>query len=70
MTDRAQVRAFDAVFASVFGAREPAAEFEPEDVERATATERERRRRQSRDERGSWAAGVRSSDRPGCRRGR
>ena len=33
VSDSAQVKAFDAVFASVFGTREPAAEFEPDDVE-------------------------------------
>ena len=33
------MKAFDAVFASVFGASEPAAEFEPEDVEAAPAAE-------------------------------
>ena len=39
VSDSAQVKAFDAVFASVFGGREPAAEFEPDDVETASAAE-------------------------------
>jgi uncharacterized protein len=39
VSDSAQVKAFDAVFASVFGTREPAAEFEPDDVETAPAAE-------------------------------
>jgi uncharacterized protein len=33
VTDQAQVRAFDSVFASVFGGRGPAAEFEPDEQE-------------------------------------
>src|SRR4029453_8207237 len=39
VSDSAQVKAFDAVFASVFGTREPAAEFEPDDVDTAAAAE-------------------------------
>jgi hypothetical protein len=39
VSDSAQVKAFDAVFASVFGTREPAAEFEPDEVETAPAAE-------------------------------
>jgi uncharacterized protein with von Willebrand factor type A (vWA) domain len=39
VSDSAQVKAFDAVFSSVFGTREPAAEFEPDDVETAPAAE-------------------------------
>jgi uncharacterized protein len=39
VSDSAQVKAFDAVFSSLFGNREPAAEFEPEDVGGAPATE-------------------------------
>ena len=38
VSDSSQVKAFDAVFASVFGSREPA-DFEPEDLETAPATE-------------------------------
>jgi uncharacterized protein len=40
VSDAAQVKAFDAVFASVFGAREQAPALEPDDVESAPATER------------------------------
>jgi hypothetical protein len=39
VSDSAQVKAFDAVFSSVFGTREPAAEFEPDEVETAPAAE-------------------------------
>jgi uncharacterized protein len=39
VSDSAQVKAFDAVFSSVFGTREPAAEFEPDNVETAPAAE-------------------------------
>jgi uncharacterized protein len=39
VSDSTQLKAFDSVFFSVFGAREPGPEFEPDDVERATATE-------------------------------
>ncbi len=39
VSDSSQVKAFDAVFGSVFGTREPGGEFEPEDVDVATATE-------------------------------
>jgi uncharacterized protein len=39
VSDSAQVKAFDAVFVSVFGTREPAAEFEPDDVDTAAAAE-------------------------------
>jgi uncharacterized protein len=39
VSDSAQVKAFDAVFASVFGTRDRAAEFEPDDVETAPAAE-------------------------------
>ena len=39
VSDSAQVTVFDAVFSSVFGAREPAVELEPEDVNTAAATE-------------------------------
>jgi uncharacterized protein with von Willebrand factor type A (vWA) domain len=38
VSDSSQVKAFDAVFSSVFSTREPAAEFEPEDLDRAPAT--------------------------------
>ena len=40
VSDSAQVKAFDSVFVTVFGQRESAAEFEPEDVETAPAAER------------------------------
>jgi uncharacterized protein len=39
VSDSAQVKAFDAVFSSVFGTREPGAEFESDDVETASAGE-------------------------------
>ena len=39
VSDPGQVKAFDAVFASVFGANEPEPEFEPEDLEAASAAE-------------------------------
>jgi uncharacterized protein len=39
VSDSSQVKAFDAVFGSVFGTRELGGEFEPEDVDVATATE-------------------------------
>jgi uncharacterized protein len=39
VSDSAQVKAFDAVFSSVFGTREPAAEFEPDELETAPAAE-------------------------------
>jgi uncharacterized protein len=37
VTDSAQVKAFDSVFADVFGAREPAHEFEPDEVQTVPA---------------------------------
>ena len=55
VTDRAQVRAFDAVFAEVFGARERPAGAGP-DEEETTVPARERAAGRSRDERG--IAGV------------
>ena len=39
VSDPSQVKAFDAVFASVFGSREPRARFEPEDADTAGAAE-------------------------------
>jgi uncharacterized protein len=39
VSDSSQVKAFDAVFSSVFGTREPGAEFEPDDAETASAGE-------------------------------
>jgi uncharacterized protein len=39
VSDPTQLKAFDSVFFSLFGAREPGPEFEPEDAETATATE-------------------------------
>ena len=42
VTDQAHVRAFDSVFASVFGARSPAAEFEPEEPATTAAATSER----------------------------
>ena len=50
VTDRAQVRAFDSVFAEVFGARERPAGAEP-DEEETTVPARERPAGRSRDER-------------------
>ena len=40
VSDPGQVKAFDAVFASVFGPNEPEAEYDPEDMADAPATER------------------------------
>jgi uncharacterized protein with von Willebrand factor type A (vWA) domain len=40
VSDSAQVRAFDSVFSSVFGGREPSADFEPETTESEPAAER------------------------------
>ena len=40
VSDAGQVKAFDSVFVSVFGTREPAAELEPEDAETAPAADR------------------------------
>jgi uncharacterized protein len=42
VTDSAQLKAFDSVFAAVFGARDQAAEFEPDDVETVHAPPDER----------------------------
>ena len=42
VTDPSQVKAFDSVFLSVFGARELPSEFEPEDVEASPASDRAR----------------------------
>ena len=39
VSDSSQVKAFDAVFTSVFGSREPTADFAPENLETAPATE-------------------------------
>jgi uncharacterized protein len=63
VSDSSQVKAFDAVFSSVFGTREPAAEFEPEDMDTAPATEPSAASR-SRGEAGV-AAGARSTGPPG-----
>jgi uncharacterized protein with von Willebrand factor type A (vWA) domain len=60
VSDSAQVKAFDAVFASVFGTREPAAEFEPDDVETAPAAEPSAAS-QSRGEAGAGAGTLMSS---------
>jgi len=37
VTDSAQVKAFDSVFSAVFGGREPASDFEPDDVQTVPA---------------------------------
>ena len=48
VSDPTQLKAFDSVFFSVFGAREPGPEFEPEDVETGPATEPRAARGQAR----------------------
>jgi uncharacterized protein with von Willebrand factor type A (vWA) domain len=63
VSDSSQVKAFDAVFGSVFGTRDPGGEFEPEDVDVATATE-PNAAAQSRGEAGV-AAGALSAGAPG-----
>jgi len=67
VSDSAQVKTFDAVFASVFGSREPASGFEPEDVDTASATEPSAAS-QSRGEAGV-AAGALSTGPPGSGEG-
>jgi uncharacterized protein len=49
VTDQAQVRAFDSVFASVFGGRGPAAEFEPNERETTPTLSQQSRAGQARD---------------------
>jgi uncharacterized protein with von Willebrand factor type A (vWA) domain len=67
VTDQAQLRAFDSVFASVFGGHEPATEFEPEEeMTAARASERAPAGR-SRDAAGGVAGGDLSSGPPGER---
>ena len=63
VSDLSQVKAFDVVFGSVFGTREPGGHFEPEDVDVATATEPNAAAR-SRGEAGV-AAGALSAGAPG-----
>jgi uncharacterized protein len=60
VSDSAQVKAFDAVFSSLFGSGEPAAEFEPDDVETAPAAE-PGAASQSRREAGVGAGGLSSA---------
>jgi uncharacterized protein with von Willebrand factor type A (vWA) domain len=59
VSDSAQVKAFDAVFASVFGTRELGSEFEPDDVESAPAAEPSAASQSHRD--GEVGAGTLSS---------
>jgi uncharacterized protein with von Willebrand factor type A (vWA) domain len=61
VSDLAQVKAFDSVFHSVFGAHEPAAEFEPEDVETAPPAAEPSEVRQVHPETGVGAGGAVSS---------
>jgi uncharacterized protein len=65
VTDRAQLRAFDAVFAEVFGARERPAGAEPDETETQTAPAPERAAGRSRDERGIAGSGDRTAGPPG-----
>lgn len=64
LTDRAQLRAFDSVFAEVFGADERTAASEPDD-EQATVPAPERGAGRSRDERGVAGSGDRTAGPPG-----
>ena len=65
VTDQAQVRAFDAVFASVFGGREPAAGFEPEQVETTAAAPERSVGSEGREVQGVIAGGDVSAAPPG-----
>ena len=60
VSDPSQVKAFDSVFFSVFGARELPPEFEPEDVEASSASDRSPAP-ESHGETGVGAAGVSSA---------
>ena len=64
LTDRAQLRAFDAVFAEVFGSRERPTEAEPEEGQ-ATEAAPERDAGRSRDEPGIAGSGDRTAGPPG-----
>ena len=65
VTDQAQIRAFDTVFASVFGGREPATEFEPEEQTTAASTSEQAPTGRGREEAGVVAGGDLSSGPPG-----
>ena len=65
VTDRAQVRAFDEVFAAVFGGHEPATGFEPEEVETTASPSERTAGGETRDARGIVAGGDLSSGPPG-----
>jgi uncharacterized protein with von Willebrand factor type A (vWA) domain len=65
LTDRAQVRAFDEVFAAVFGGHEPATGFEPEEVETTASPSERTAGGDTRDTRGIVAGGDISSGPPG-----
>ena len=65
LTDRAQARAFDEVFASVFGGHVPATGFEPEDVETTASPSERTAGGETRDARGIVAGGDLSSGPPG-----
>jgi uncharacterized protein with von Willebrand factor type A (vWA) domain len=65
VTDQAQVKAFDSVFASVFGTQKPAAEFEPDDLETSAPAPERTPAGQTREAQGVVAAGDLSSGPPG-----
>jgi uncharacterized protein len=61
VTDQAQVRAFDSVFASVFGVRGPAAEFEPDELDTIATPSPRSPGGEARDTKGIVAGGDPSS---------
>jgi uncharacterized protein len=65
LTDRAQLRAFDAVFHEVFGARERPAGDEPDEEETTAAAAPERAAGRSRDDPGIAGSGDRTAGPPG-----
>jgi uncharacterized protein len=69
LTDQAQLRAFDSVFAAVFGGREPATEFEREEETTAARASEQASSARGRDETGVVGGGDLSSGPPGERGG-
>ena len=65
VTDQTQVKAFDSVFASVFGTQEPASTFEPDEAEATPRAPDRSPTMQSREEQGAAGAGGLSSGPPG-----
>jgi len=65
VTDQAQVRAFDRVFAAAFGGHQPATEFEPEEVETTAGPSESTAAGETRETSGIVAGGDLSSGPPG-----